>query len=187
MDHDHKLEEKYEGLMPDAIIFAFNAHSGQYRKDYPMQYIIHPLRVSEFLLKNFSSHPEISSMRIAAVLHDTVEDTWVTENDVEEKFGKKISSLVRELTHPDIADKKEMHEKYIRSLRESSDESKIIKLADIFDNVVLSTDDTKKWRHFIKSCKELLESLELREKNKTYENLKSELLNILEEKLRQHE
>jgi (p)ppGpp synthase/HD superfamily hydrolase len=187
MDHDHKLEQKYEGLMPDAIIFAFNAHSGQFRKIEPLQYIIHPLRVSEFLLKNFNKHPNIEKMRIAAILHDTVEDTWATIEDIEKNFGKEIEELVFEVSKPEIKDKKERNNKYIEILKKGKDESKIIKLADIFDNIILSTDNDLKWKEFISNTKNILEELELKEHDETFTKIKKELLKIINERLDNYE
>ena len=184
MDHDHKLEEKYEGLLPDAIIFAFNAHSGQYRKLSPQQYIIHPLRVSEFLLKNFSHHSNINEMRIAAVLHDTVEDTWASIKDIEKEFGNKIARIVFEVSKPEGKDKKEIHIKYLELLKNSSDEAKIIKLADIFDNAILSTDNNPKWKSFLLESKETLELSELKKEDKIYETIKRETLKIINKKLK---
>jgi (p)ppGpp synthase/HD superfamily hydrolase len=187
MEQTEELEEKYEDLIPKAIIFAFNAHSGQYRKVHPHQYIIHPLRVSEFLLKNFRLHPNLNLMRAAAVLHDTIEDTWVSEKDIEQQFGKKIAELVVELTHPEIEDKTDRLNNYIKLLITASDEAKIIKLADIFDNVVLSTDNHPRWKTFLKDKKIMLSSIDLKEKNSTYDKIKAEVLSKIDEKLKQYE
>lgn len=186
-----KAEKKYEGVIPDAMLFAFNAHAGQYRKDLPQQYIIHPLRVSEFLLKNFPEHPSLDSMRAAAILHDTIEDTWVTEQDIEQQFGAKIARLVRALSKDDapkeISDRKESIKNYLIILEEGSDEAKIIKLADIFDNVVLSTNNPKQWKAFIEDCKFVLENINLENHNPRFDKIKQDLMKIINMKLKDNE
>jgi (p)ppGpp synthase/HD superfamily hydrolase len=187
MNSEHKLEIKYEGLVPDAVIFAFNVHSGQYRKVQPQQYIIHPLRVSEFILKNFSHRPSIDIMRLAAILHDTVEDTWATIEDIESRFGKEVAQLVSEVSKPDIDDTKARNEEFKKQLIKGKDDSKIIKLADIFDNAILSTDDHPKWKEYMIKCKFMLEGLELKEKDETYTKIKNEVLKLIDEKLVQYE
>ncbi len=119
----------------EALIFAVSAHNGQFRKYSQDPYILHPIRVSEFLLKKFSHRKDVETLRIAAVLHDVVEDTWVENKDVEKEFGKKIAGLVEELTKDKSFPKKIAAEKYAAKLQDASDQAKIIKLADIYDNI----------------------------------------------------
>lgn len=185
--NEEEKEECPHDLIPRAIIFAFNAHSGQYRKISGQQYIIHPLRISEFLLLNFRSHPDLDSLRAAAILHDTIEDTWASEKEIEHEFGEKISSLVKELTKPEFPDKKERHTNYLGTLKNGSDNAKIIKLADIYDNVVLSTNEDPKWKNFLLESKEILEEMKLKKQNIKYNNLKTQLINIIDEKLKKYE
>ena len=77
----------------DALLFAKKAHQNQFRKS-GEPYIIHPILVA-VIVKLIGGDDE---MVIAALLHDTVEDTDVTIEDIEEKFGKNIKSLVDGLT-----------------------------------------------------------------------------------------
>jgi len=184
--HDQELEEKYEGLIPDAIIFAFNAHSGQYRKLSPKPYIIHPLRVSEFLLKNFNHRKDIQVLRVAAILHDTIEDTWVTEDKIKDEFGEEIAKLVIELTVPEDGTKQERYEKYLEILKNASDSAKIVKLSDIFDNVI-ATNMAEKWKMFLATSKDTLNILELKSDDVKFEKIKKELIEIIDEKLMQYE
>jgi (p)ppGpp synthase/HD superfamily hydrolase len=183
MENIYTFEEKNDALMHEAIIFAFNSHSGQYRIMNSEQYIIHPLRVNEFLLKNFGHHPSIEKMRIAAILHDTVEDTWVNLEDIEKKFGAEIKEIVSELSKPNISDIEEKNKLYLDCLCNAKDESKIIKLADIFDNVVISTDDNPKWKNLFLKSKNILETMTLKNPDSKYEHIKTELLKIINKKL----
>ncbi len=76
-----------------ALDFATKAHEKQYRKS-GEPYIIHPILVS-VIVKLIGGDDE---MIIAALLHDTVEDTYITEEDIETNFGKEIKNLVDGLT-----------------------------------------------------------------------------------------
>ena len=80
-----------------AIEFAAKAHSGQYRKKTKIPYIVHPLAVADILIE----HNCPDEVVIAAVLHDTVEDTHVTLDDIKVHFGEKIAALVRDASEPD--------------------------------------------------------------------------------------
>ena len=74
----------------EAVKFAKKAHKGQTRKGSNAPYIEHPLEVVE-IVKTMTDDEDIWS---AAILHDTVEDTEVTQEDIYKKFGKRISELV---------------------------------------------------------------------------------------------
>ena len=104
-----------------ALIFASMAHSGQKRND-GSNYIIHPIRVSQEV--------HTDSQRVCALLHDVVEDTNVSFDEVEEHFGKEVSVSIDCLTHR----KGESYFDYIT--RVLTDEDAIaVKIADICDNL----------------------------------------------------
>jgi guanosine-3',5'-bis(diphosphate) 3'-pyrophosphohydrolase len=85
-EHDLKrIKEAYE--------FAEQAHSGQVRKS-GEPYILHPLAVADILVNMQMDSTSI----IAALLHDVVEDTTVSLETVNEKFGKTCAMLVDGLT-----------------------------------------------------------------------------------------
>lgn len=79
-----------------AIAFAAIAHSGQIRKYDGLPYVTHPIAVMEI----FFTHASVSTEdeMIAAVLHDTVEDTYVKISDIERRFGSTVAGLVFDLT-----------------------------------------------------------------------------------------
>ena len=66
-------------IFDKAVQFAFQAHKGQFRKDGTM-YILHPLETAAIV----STMTKDEDILAAAVLHDTVEDTNVTRDDVAE-------------------------------------------------------------------------------------------------------
>ena len=76
-------------LIEKAIVFATWAHEGAVRKGKGRPFILHPLEV----LSIAASLTEDEEVLAAAVLHDTVEDTPVTREEIEWKFGFRVASL----------------------------------------------------------------------------------------------
>ena len=74
----------------DALQFATNAHSGQFRKGTKIPYIVHPVTVMQTLIEYGASDDAV----MAGILHDTLEDTPTTVADLEQNFGKRITHLV---------------------------------------------------------------------------------------------
>jgi (p)ppGpp synthase/HD superfamily hydrolase len=73
-----------------ALRFAAQAHEGQLRKGTRVPYLVHPLGVCKLLLdQGFPDH-----LAIAGLLHDTVEDTAVTLDEIREHFGEHVARLV---------------------------------------------------------------------------------------------
>lgn len=77
-------------ILDNAIIFAINAHRGQLRKGSNVPYILHSTEVAAIV----GSMTEDEEIVAAAVLHDTVEDTDVTLEEIREHFGSRIAELV---------------------------------------------------------------------------------------------
>lgn len=76
-------------IFDKAIVFAMNAHAGQKRKD-GGEYILHPMEVATIV----STMTRDEDLLAAALLHDTVEDTNVTAQDIKDNFGDRIASFV---------------------------------------------------------------------------------------------
>lgn len=77
----------------NAYLYARDAHEGDFRKSWE-PYIIHPVEAVEFLL---SIKPDIQSIQ-ACFLHDVIEDTSKTEEDIEKEFWKEVASICIGLT-----------------------------------------------------------------------------------------
>lgn len=77
-----------------AIQFAAEAHSGQYRKGTNIPYISHLVNVMKILCENNCKEEVI----VAGILHDVVEDTLVTIDEIEIGFGREVAFLVRGAT-----------------------------------------------------------------------------------------
>ncbi|AKP48750.1 HD domain-containing protein [Bacillus smithii] len=84
-------------IIEKAIIFAAKAHEGQTRKSTDIPYITHPFAVGMLLQKAKCSDEVIA----AGILHDTLEDTSVTYEELTEHFGERIAILVRAASEPD--------------------------------------------------------------------------------------
>lgn len=77
-------------LFDRAIVFALRAHAGTERRGKGFPYIVHPLEAVE-IVATMTADQELLA---AAALHDTVEDTDVTIEQIREEFGEHIASLV---------------------------------------------------------------------------------------------
>ena len=114
-----------------AIDFATKAHEGQVRKYTNEPYITHPLAVAEIVAEVTENEDSI----IAAILHDVVEDTDISINKIQEKFGHKVADYVNDLTeYPSVENRLTRKRQNVFDLSQGYDESKTIKLADLIHN-----------------------------------------------------
>lgn len=77
-------------LLEEALVFAMNAHHEVYRKRTGIPYILHPMEVA-VICGNLCPDQEIMA---AALLHDTVEDSDATLEEVRDRFGPRVAALV---------------------------------------------------------------------------------------------
>ncbi|UDQ80386.1 HD domain-containing protein [Erwinia rhapontici] len=115
--------------------YASKAHAAadQRRKYTDEPYIVHPAAVVE-LVRSVSDDEEILA---AAWLHDTVEDTSSTLEDIRTHFGERVTSLVEMLTNQGaVAGQNRTARKlaHFRHTQQASADAQTIKLADIIDN-----------------------------------------------------
>ena len=87
-------------LVSEAIAFAVKAHDGMRRKKSDVPYILHPMEAA-VIVGTMTSDQNIIA---AAALHDVVEDTGITIEEIEEKFGKRVRELVESETEDKRAD-----------------------------------------------------------------------------------
>ena len=86
-----------EDILNEAVLKVFKYHGEQKRKFSDELYVNHCLRVASLV----GDYSEDETLIVAALLHDIVEDTSVTNQDIKKWFGKKVASLVEELTNDD--------------------------------------------------------------------------------------
>jgi guanosine-3',5'-bis(diphosphate) 3'-pyrophosphohydrolase len=118
----------------EAINFAAKKHRKQKRKGADGEpYINHPLEVLNLLTG--VGKVEDFDVLAAAVLHDTIEDTDTTEEEITELFGSKVSKMVLELTDDQSLPKAERKQLQIEHAPNISDGAKQIKLCDKISNI----------------------------------------------------
>ena len=119
----------YTELTNKALVYAYNAHHGQ--MDYNgIPFIFHPLHLAEQM------GDEISCC--AALLHDVVEDTELTLDDLRKEFPEEVVEVVALLTHDDSAEYNNTdYFSYIEKIK-NHPIAKKVKLADIAHNSDLS-------------------------------------------------
>lgn len=117
-----------------ALKFAAGKHRNQRRKDKEHSpYINHPIDVAECLWR-IGEVRELAVL-MAAVLHDTVEDTDTTFEELEGLFGREVSALVKEVTDDKSLPKATRKKLQIEHAPHISSGAKAIKLADKISNV----------------------------------------------------
>lgn len=117
-----------------AKLLATNAHSNHFRRDGKTPYINHPAQVVQTLLNWGITDEDIIS---AAWLHDTVEDTNLTCEEIEAQIGSIVAGYVWSLTKVKREDKDydKAEQDYISKISNGPREIKLIKLADIMANL----------------------------------------------------
>lgn len=121
-------------LLLKALEFSADKHRHQRRKgtsDIP--YINHPIQVAS-LIANVGQEKD-TSLLIAAILHDTVEDTKTTIDEVKAIFGEEVADLVSEVTDDKNLKKQDRKRLQVEKAPYKSDKAKLIKIADKTCNV----------------------------------------------------
>lgn len=137
-----KLLARFSGderdVLEQAYAFAKEHHAGQSR-DEGTDYIIHPLRSALTLVNEFGVQD--ADMIVSMLLHDIVEDTDVTCEDVQRRFGETVEKYVCDLTRERAAEETEEEKliskpiKFTWFMKVAPRESKVLKCADLLDNL----------------------------------------------------
>ena len=114
----------YTALTCKAMKLAYDAHHGQLDKN-GVPYIFHPYHLAEQMTDEYTT--------CAALLHDVVEDTDVSLNELEKVFPAEVTEAVKLLTHDDSVD----YLDYVRAIK-TDPIAKAVKLADLRHNSDLS-------------------------------------------------
>src|SRR6266571_7711158 len=121
-------------LLLKALAFAAHKHRDQRRKDAQASpYINHPIALADVLV-NEGGVTDVGVL-CAALLHDTVEDTATTHEELVDAFGSRIARIVGEVTDDKLlpaAERKRLQVEHAASL---SREAKLVKLADKICNL----------------------------------------------------
>lgn len=117
-------------LVEKAITLALRAHTGQTRKESSRPYIVHPIAVALILARQSFSDTVIA----AAIVHDVIEDTQVTEAELRTELGDAVVDLVMAVTYDDSLPRDDRKKSYIESVRSASEEVKALSAADKIAN-----------------------------------------------------
>jgi len=121
-------------LLMDALAFSAAKHRNQRRKDVDASpYINHPIALARVLAVegNVTDHKALA----AAILHDTLEDTRTTYEELQEQFGRTIAEVVREVSDDKSLSKDKRKQLQIEHARHLSHRARLVKLADKTCNV----------------------------------------------------
>ena len=124
-------------LLDRAIIFAVRAHAGTERRGKGFPYIVHPMEAVE-IVATMTPDQELLA---AAVLHDTVEDTDVTIEQIRTEFGERVASFVAAESdephqRPDSVENwRDRKQAAINRIARASRDAKIVALGDKLSNM----------------------------------------------------
>lgn len=119
-------------MIADAALFAARAHAGQIREDLREPYINHLAEVAAFLAALEPFDPVLVT---AGWLHDVVEDTSFTLEDIRTLFGADVAELVNDVSDPPDLKGKVRRDRQVTHTMESGPRVKLLKLADKTSNV----------------------------------------------------
>lgn len=120
-------------LFDKAVKFAVEAHQGTERRGKGYPYIIHPMEAASIV----ASITNDQEMLVAAILHDTIEDTDVTIEQVREQFGDRVAELVQHETAPldENLTWREKKTAQIKQLANAPYDCKVVALGDKLSNM----------------------------------------------------
>lgn len=138
-----------DDMLNKAISFAAYMHAGQLRKGTDLPYIVHPMEVLSILAAMGVS----KDVMIAGVLHDTVEDTGATIEDIKATFGGRVAELVAGHTEDKSKSWEERKENAIEELKDAPYDLKCLIMADKLSNMRAIARDyreigDKVWKRF---------------------------------------
>jgi guanosine-3',5'-bis(diphosphate) 3'-pyrophosphohydrolase len=127
-------------LIFETLLFAAEKHKDQRRKGVDASpYINHPIAVAYYLTR-YCDVLDVTVV-IAAILHDTLEDTDTTPQEIEEKFGPEVLRLVQEVTDDKNLPTSVRRNLQVKTVGARSPGAKLIRLADIMKTPPPSWDE----------------------------------------------
>lgn len=122
------------GLLLKALRYASQKHSDQRRKNAKASpYINHPIQVAQVLWDVADVRDD--TLLIAAILHDTIEDTDAKPDEIKAQFGEEVLALVLEVTDDKSLPTQVRKQLQVEHAPHKSHKAKLLKLADKISNV----------------------------------------------------
>jgi guanosine-3',5'-bis(diphosphate) 3'-pyrophosphohydrolase len=133
MNSSSKAQSETAALLT-ALEFAAQRHSGQTRKKNGAPYINHPIAVAEILAR--VGGVTDAAVLQAAFLHDLLEDTDTSAQEIADRFGHQVLSLVGEVTDDKSLPKQERKQAQLQGAASLSIAAKLIRIGDKISNVL---------------------------------------------------
>lgn len=134
-----ELGERYD----DALTWASELHRRQRRKGSPLPYLAHLMSVSSLVIEYGGDEDQA----IAGLLHDSIEDVGVTDDEIAGRFGDRVAGIVRACTDADTVPKPPWLERkraYIAHLVEADTYALLVSLADKVHNATSIAEDVER-------------------------------------------
>ena len=134
MSHSNRQDLAAVERILGAARFAAEKHAGQKRKGRAGEpYINHLIEVAELVV---AASPLLdANLVMAAFLHDTIEDTGVSAQELEQRFGSDVASLVLEATDDKSLPQERRKALQVENARHKSPRAQVLKLADKISNL----------------------------------------------------
>ena len=177
-----------ESKADDALRVATIKHAGQFRRG-GAPYITHPVAVAGHVKRVKPGSHKIDDLTSAAYLHDTREDTDITDSEILEQFGANVLSLVHELTSDEEELKRLGKTEYLkRKFAGISSWALVIKLADRLTNVADLDEAEETWAiKYATQTKTILDFLKLhRQLTRPQQHLVIDIEEIIDGYLSRH-
>lgn len=134
MKNDQTIKAPGFAPLLEALAFAAEKHRNQRRKDAECSpYINHPIALAQ-LLATTGGVQDIDVLR-AAVLHDTLEDTETTREELAARFGEAVAAIVEELSDDKSLPKQTRKQLQIDHAPHASAQAALVKIADKICNL----------------------------------------------------
>lgn len=143
------MEGKIPHRWQTAASMAARFHNGQLRKDRLTPYIAHPFRVAIIVRHTFNCDDETALC--AALLHDTIEDSTADYDDIAEAIGTEVADVVAALTKDMRRPNDVREDQYDSQLANAPWQARLVKLADVYDNISDCLDEKMRAKAFEKA------------------------------------
>jgi guanosine-3',5'-bis(diphosphate) 3'-pyrophosphohydrolase len=152
-----------QAVLLEAVAFAAEKHRHQRRKDADASpYINHPIALASLLKRE---GVDDIAVLCAALLHDTIEDTQTTAEELRTHFGELVTAIVLEVTDDKTQPKAERKRLQVQHAHTASPRAKLVKLADkicnVYDMVAAPPADwpVERKREYLKWAKDVVDGL----------------------------
>ncbi|MFA5162312.1 MAG: HD domain-containing protein [Elusimicrobiales bacterium] len=146
-----KNSREREEFLALAFYYAMKAHESQFRKSTGRPYIEHPVRAAAILLEMGVSERLVA----AGFLHDTLEDTRASLDEIQRFFGPAVAGYVKAVTEDKSLDWETRKARTIKHLAKADRDVLLLSLADKLDNIRSIAQDHSHcgdeiWRRFVR-------------------------------------